>query len=521
MYVFRSDSSKTGFRPCNNLTSARTPHFSSQSLAKTPFIFGGLQQHSRVPAKRSEEDINHPIPQSRELLPPTFVFGGDSDQALSELGNSSPLFSFRPPEEDIDHSIPQNRQSSSPIFVFGGQSGRALSELGKSSPLFSFRSPDSTRVYSVGTSPQYQVGGSSLRTVSSPHQSSNIQSSCVSDCLQPSPPETSGLGKHTMVMEREPPKLPLSPTKLNKQSSQKHGQPEFGMASTLQSPLRPSLFNIPKQNQARPEHHRTNTPIVAAKNFQTTTNEHVTIQPFQARAVRNLEVVRGPTVSPDFISRRPANAPVWSDYPTHPPTYSSAIGSLGTFTSVNVPSTGLLGNYVDLTDNALFESKFGHTEPYDHIDIGKATENIKALLEGVFEDDEDKPRTRGRKKKLHEQAIKLAAKLEGLNVGEGSKSDEAVYGEEDEEEDADDGTVDGLKVKLLPHQVDGVEWMKEKEVGVRKKNGVLPKGGILADDVGSLILPLSTTDHVIDGSWKNYTVYCTHTYQRQTANKLY
>ncbi|KEQ59440.1 uncharacterized protein M437DRAFT_25697, partial [Aureobasidium melanogenum CBS 110374] len=43
---------------------------------------------------------------------------------------------------------------------------------------------------------------------------------------------------------------------------------------------------------------------------------------------------------------------------------------------------------------------------------------------------------------------------------------------------------EGLTVKLLPHQVEGVSWMIDKEIGERKKNGVLPKGGILADDMG-------------------------------------
>ncbi|KEQ70086.1 hypothetical protein M436DRAFT_22206, partial [Aureobasidium namibiae CBS 147.97] len=43
---------------------------------------------------------------------------------------------------------------------------------------------------------------------------------------------------------------------------------------------------------------------------------------------------------------------------------------------------------------------------------------------------------------------------------------------------------EGLNIKLLPHQVEGVSWMIDKEIGERKKNGVLPKGGILADDMG-------------------------------------
>jgi SNF2 family DNA or RNA helicase len=44
--------------------------------------------------------------------------------------------------------------------------------------------------------------------------------------------------------------------------------------------------------------------------------------------------------------------------------------------------------------------------------------------------------------------------------------------------------VEGLKVKLLPHQVEGVSWMIEKETGNHNKKAKLPKGGILADDMG-------------------------------------
>jgi SNF2 family DNA or RNA helicase len=46
-----------------------------------------------------------------------------------------------------------------------------------------------------------------------------------------------------------------------------------------------------------------------------------------------------------------------------------------------------------------------------------------------------------------------------------------------------DGTLTGLKVKLLPHQVDGVHWMKGRELGPVKR-GKVPRGGILADDMG-------------------------------------
>ena len=128
--------------------------------------------------------------------------------------------------------------------------------------------------------------------------------------------------------------------------------------------------------------------------------------------------------------------------------------------------------------------KFGAPDIYGYVDQSKANENIKALLEGALDDDDEKiPRTRLRRKKklqkVEEEATNaLAKKLQALEV----KDEEPV--EEEEEEEEDDGSVEGMKVKLLPHQVDGVSWMIEKETGAMKKKGKLTKGGILADDMG-------------------------------------
>lgn len=135
--------------------------------------------------------------------------------------------------------------------------------------------------------------------------------------------------------------------------------------------------------------------------------------------------------------------------------------------------------------------KFGEPDPYMYVDSTQANENIKNLLEGAFDDEEDKSKTRLRKrakKALAEgkdkEAKGLAAKLASLNVEDSKEKakEETKPVEEDEEEE--DGTVEGLAVKLLPHQVEGVAWMIDKEVGQRKRNGVLPHGGILADDMG-------------------------------------
>jgi hypothetical protein len=153
----------------------------------------------------------------------------------------------------------------------------------------------------------------------------------------------------------------------------------------------------------------------------------------------------------------------------------------------------------------------------DYIAAEKATESIKALLQGAVDDDDDdeeeggkkkrKNKRRGNAKKKGGKAAKdvneLVASVQDLKVDK--KADDAATqvqskdaehetvkreaqdGEdeegEEEDDDEDEGVVDGLRVRLLPHQVEGLEWMTEKEIGKRKKKGVLPNGGILADDV--------------------------------------
>ena len=126
---------------------------------------------------------------------------------------------------------------------------------------------------------------------------------------------------------------------------------------------------------------------------------------------------------------------------------------------------------------------FSSTDPFTYMDAGKANENIKALLEGAFEDEDDKPRTRRKKKALDQKLDDLAAKMEGMSVKNQAQPNKEEE-EEEEEEDVDDGVIPGLTVKLLPHQIDGVNWMRDKETGTKKTRGVLPKGGILADDMG-------------------------------------
>ena len=208
------------------------------------------------------------------------------------------------------------------------------------------------------------------------------------------------------------------------------------------------------------------------------------------------------TCGPDAVEiHRPSNAPPRNIQPAARPTFSS-LGSK-TFYQPFVPTST---SHIDLTkdnddarggfnpDAAIrAESrKFGAPDPFMYIDLTQANENIKNLLEGAFDDEDDKGKTRLRRRakrvdKEEKDTKSLAAKLAALDVKPKDEKTAATGGgeanEEEEEEEEEDGTVEGLSVKLLPHQVEGVAWMIDKEIGIRK-NAISPLGGILADDMG-------------------------------------
>lgn len=278
-----------------------------------------------------------------------------------------------------------------------------------------------------------------------------------------------------MVNERSPAKVPLKPATANEQAPRMPSAtnaPRFGEVSLPQSPLN----------------------LAGASNRE--------------RLEKNILIQPRPSQRPDFRKERPTSAssrdavpfipntaaqrPIQLDrpvpiarpgqpaYATTKPALPSAFGSMGTtyssFSSIN--SSNKPHNFIDLTAPAYRERPNPISEPYSFVDPSKAAADLKALLEGAIEDEDDKPRTRSRKKKQDIQTDDLIAKLGGLTVTNDQPADES-----EEEEEEDDGTVEGINVKLLPHQVDGLHWMRERELGTRKK-GTVPKGGILADDMG-------------------------------------
>lgn len=108
-----------------------------------------------------------------------------------------------------------------------------------------------------------------------------------------------------------------------------------------------------------------------------------------------------------------------------------------------------------------------------YTDPDKAKEDLKALLEGGLEDEES------------EDEETKTAKAKGTAAKSGSKKKK----EEESSIVSSTGHLPGLAVPLLPHQVEGVRWMINRELGPLKR-GRVPKGGLLADDMGMNLNPI-------------------------------
>jgi SNF2 family DNA or RNA helicase len=138
------------------------------------------------------------------------------------------------------------------------------------------------------------------------------------------------------------------------------------------------------------------------------------------------------------------------------------------------------------TTSSAFENIEIYTDPE------KASADLKALLEGGMEDEDDEKDADGEAENQESQG------------DESQKNDQPEGG-------IRDGVIEGIKVKLLPHQVQGVRWMKKRELGPVRK-GKVPKGGILADDMGlgktlqsiSLVLSNRKPNHDEPGWQKHY-----------------
>lgn len=234
-----------------------------------------------------------------------------------------------------------------------------------------------------------------------------------------------------------------------------------------------------------------------------------------ATPVRTPATIR-PPVNPEYSNyvSRPAQ-PSFHNVPTNrpaPPTFGKPVPSAPR----NVP----------WATNTAPKSYYENTEPImGHVDPEKALKELldnlgdpgvkrrsrkkkKAGKESTPEDDEDK------KDDLRQDVDELddlASAMSGAKL-EGPKNSDDENEEEEEEENEDDSGeeedlshVDGLKVKLLPHQIDGLNFLLSREEG---KN----RGGILADDVSTRPPSVRSLNInlLLDGSRKNSPVHRSH-----------
>ncbi|KAI0377701.1 SNF2 family N-terminal domain-containing protein [Hypomontagnella monticulosa] len=229
----------------------------------------------------------------------------------------------------------------------------------------------------------------------------------------------------TMVQEQAPPKGPLRPLG----SSETNGNAPSHANQTDDKTRGFSNMSAGGYATAIPPSSTAPAPRVAVKARAFSGNlddkyANLFIQPKNRPEHHRPQRITGP-LQPTYKDKRPQPGPMFGD------TQPGAVGSASN--PISVPDGAPVSIY---SQPGVFST---------YVDPKKAAADIKALLEGSIEDEEDK-----------------AAKEEG---GE------------------DKSYIEGLSVRLLPHQVEGVEWMRGRELGPVKK-GKVPKGGLLADDMG-------------------------------------
>ncbi|KAL2266088.1 hypothetical protein VTJ83DRAFT_5440 [Remersonia thermophila] len=174
---------------------------------------------------------------------------------------------------------------------------------------------------------------------------------------------------------------------------------------------------------------------------------------------------------------------------TRPEFHSDLYRKSGPLKPKSEPKKPAMPMFSSLSQDALPSSGYQYTQPAGgayadkvfYTDPAKASADLKALLEGSLDDDEEEEEEEEKDK-------------EGKGAKE-EKKEETEKDEQDKEEavqflkDLDRGVLEGIQVKLLPHQVDGVRWLLSREMtkipGKKGKGkGKVTNGGILADDMG-------------------------------------
>jgi hypothetical protein len=255
------------------------------------------------------------------------------------------------------------------------------------------------------------------------------------------------LSQHKMVREREPPVRPTSrdeaPPPKPLQELRNPAPPAFGETSPLRNPLKKDrseqfahLFNKPKQGQMRPEHSQTTklpSQYSAPSKPGSSSNSGLDAlnQPFKVPSAQSgprystastassgSDVFEIPAAhfQPRAVPvQKPYNPPAQTNYPPPRPIYSS-MGHTDGFQPVNrgahnplqqARQTVILDDEDNFDPDAAIRAeggRFGEPDMYAYVDSGAASENIKALLEGAFDEDSEKlPRTRLRKKKKQQE----------------------------------------------------------------------------------------------------------------------
>ncbi|CAG7560812.1 unnamed protein product [Fusarium equiseti] len=242
-------------------------------------------------------------------------------------------------------------------------------------------------------------------------------------------------GLDTMVNERAPPKAPLHSINPNGENASRELSPDDDITALVRG-----------MNSAKGKvHGDTNDPFNPTAATNTPTFGHPT-KMVSSRKQRADPFIRQKTRPEHHLDIRSSNSGTRITGPRGPVYQDRRPPPLPMFSSVAPSAPPVASSYAPTRN---------YGEETFYTDPAKASADLKALLEGGMEEGEDEA---------------------GENQADGEKKPEAT-------KDAKDGTVDGLKVKLLPHQVEGVEWMRGRELGPVKR-GRVPKGGILADDMG-------------------------------------
>ncbi|KAF2193396.1 hypothetical protein K469DRAFT_690992 [Zopfia rhizophila CBS 207.26] len=536
------------FRPINTLASPQKPTFSAPSRRQQPIeavppSFSRSKINKRVIRKAtpSLEDYSYHLDREQSYSPPSL---GANYSETDLLGNSSSLFEEEKTENPRFTPSPgAGRRSTSTTLDKKNAEHRTWEEAELRRPLSGADGP----LYGDDLLQAIRQGGPAAGGKASKlSDTSRLKKDTPEDSgTMVKERDATAPFQHT---EAAVPK-PLQDLTNNAPEFGKTSPMRNPLKKDDQKDRYSHLFNVSKPNQTRPEHHRAPSqhnaaslpppPSYHVSGYSLAGQGHQRVpsqsqgygaglpNPFKRDTPQQVgsrystasstssDIVEIPAAQ--FQSRqpsygvpipRPTNPPSQTIQPAPRPMYSS-MGHANGFQPINQgfnlvnPFHGSRQTIIlddvspkrgddddDFDPDAAIRAEgnqFGVPDPFAYVDSSKAHENMKALLEGAFDEGEEKiPRTRGRKKKKQQQeedeaANSLAKKLQALEV---KQDEEGTPAEEDEEDEEDDGSVEGMKVKLLPHQVDGVSWMIEKETGAHNKRGKLPKGGILADDMG-------------------------------------